>query len=286
MKIKQALEESIKKLHNNKIEDSGIIARELLSYVTNKNKIYLVINENKELESQEYSQYCTNIQKIIDGIPLQYITHKQEFMGLDFYVDENVLIPQPDTETLVENTLEICNKIISIQNNKIRILDLCTGSGAIAISLENKLQHKSEIYASDISIKALKIAEKNSNTNNSQINFIHSDLFERINQNDFEIIVSNPPYIKTETIKTLSKQVQNEPILALDGGKDGLDIYRKIIMQAYKHIKNNGYLCLEIGYDQREKVLEILAQYKNYTEIKTIKDLSKNDRCIIAKIKK
>ncbi|MGN1326768.1 MAG: HemK/PrmC family methyltransferase, partial [Clostridia bacterium] len=123
-----------------------------------------------------------------------------------------------------------------------------------------------------------------SKLNQTEINFIKSDLFENIEEKAFDIIVSNPPYIKTEVIKTLSKQVRQEPMLALDGGEYGLDIYRRIIETAYKHIKNNGYLCLEIGYDQKEEVTNLLKQYKNYTEITTIKDLSNNDRCIVTKI--
>lgn len=293
MKIKEILEEARKKLKNNNIEDNGIIAKELLAHIISQNKIYLVINENEELDDHIAQEFIKKIQEIIDGTPLQYITHNQEFMGLNFYVDKNVLIPQPDTEILVEQVLDICNKINCKQNNSvaniimdstIKILDLCTGSGAIAISLKNILKEKSQIFASDISTKALKIARKNCEINKSEVTCITSDLFENIKEKNFNIVVSNPPYIKTEIIKTLSKQVQNEPMLALDGGQDGLDIYRRIIAEAYKYIQNNGYLCLEIGYDQKQEVINIFKQYKNYTEINIVKDLSKNDRCVIAKI--
>lgn len=281
MKIKEILEEARKRLIENNIEDASIVCRQLLSYALNKDKQYLIINMDKEIEEQQRKVFNAYIQKIIDGYPLQYITHNQEFMGMNFYVDENVLIPQPDTEILVENVLEIC----AVDNKKIKILDLCTGSGAIAISLKSKLKD-AQIFASDISNKALEVAEKNSKLNQTEITFIKSDLFENIEEKDFDIIVSNPPYIKTEVIKTLSKQVQQEPMLALDGGEDGLDIYKKIIAEAYKYIKNNGYLCLEIGYDQKEEVTKILEKSNHYIEITTIKDLSNNDRCIIAKIQK
>lgn len=300
MKIKDILEQAKNKLIENNIEDASIICRQLLAYVLNKDKQYLVININEEIPENIYNTFKEYLQKIIDGYPLQYITHNQEFMELNFYVDENVLIPQPDTEILVENVLEICTKIEQNQglredkltdnklnmragNNKIKILDLCTGSGAIAVALKNILKEKVEIYASDISKKALEVAEKNSKLNQTEINFIKSDLFEDIKEKDFDIIVSNPPYIKTEIIKTLSKQVRQEPILALDGGNDGLNIYRRIIENAYKYIKNNGYLCLEIGYNQKEEVTNLLKQSKNYIEIYTVKDLSKNDRCIFSK---
>lgn len=281
MKIKEILEEARKRLIENNIEDASIVCRKLLSYVLNKDKQYLIINMDEEVSEIQCEEFNIYIQKVIDGYPLQYITHNQEFMGMNFYVDENVLIPQPDTEILVENVLEIC----AVDNKKIKILDLCTGSGAIAISLKSKLKD-AQIFASDISNKALEVAEKNSKLNQTEITFIKSDLFENIEEKDFDIIVSNPPYIKTEVIKTLSKQVQQEPMLALDGGEDGLDIYKKIIAEAYKYIKNNGYLCLEIGYDQKEEVTKILEKSNHYIEITTIKDLSNNDRCIIAKIQK
>ena len=216
----------------------------------------------------EFTKY---IEQIIDGKPLQYITQKQEFMGMEFFMNENVLIPQPDTEILVETVLDICKRY---GNQSLRILDLCTGSGAIAISLSKILN--TQVFASDVSTKALKVAEKNNVMNNTKVEFIESNLFEKINGEKFDVIVSNPPYIKNEEIKSLSKQVQNEPYIALAGGEDGLDFYRKIIDEAYKHINENGYLCLEIGYDQN--------QNENYEYENCIKDLSNNDRCIIAKI--
>lgn len=263
MKIKEILEESRKKLTQNNFEDAGIISRELLCYTLHRNKQYLVINSNKEVNAKEYSQYINNLKEVIDGKPLQYITNKQEFMGLDFYVDENVLIPQPDTEILVEYVLELCNHI---KNREIiKILDLCTGSGAIAISLSEKLNAKNiknKIIASDISKKALAIAEKNNIGNNTKVEFVQSNLFENIKDNDFDIIVSNPPYIKDQIIAMLPKQVQCEPILALAGGADGLNFYRSIIDKAYLHMISNGYLCLEIGYDQKKDVLGIFREIR------------------------
>jgi release factor glutamine methyltransferase len=280
MKIREALENAEKLLNDNNIEDSYIISKLLLIFVLKVDKQYLVINKDENIEEEQYIKYKELLQKIIEGVPLQYITKNQEFMKLNFYVDENVLIPQPDTEILVENVLEICNKK---NNEDLKILDLCTGSGAIAISIYNELKHV-DVFASDISKKALEVAIKNNKLNGTNVKFIESDLFENINQK-FDIIVSNPPYIKTKTIKTLSKQVQNEPKLALDGGEDGLDLYRRIINEAYNYINDEGYLCLEIGYDQKEDVQAIFNKYNNYKEIKVIKDLSKNDRCIITKVK-
>ncbi|MDO4392125.1 MAG: peptide chain release factor N(5)-glutamine methyltransferase [Clostridium sp.] len=279
MNIKQALEEARNILKSNNFEDSNIIAKELLSYVLKKDKVYLTINSDTALTDTEYAEFTKYIEQIIDGKPLQYITQKQEFMGIDFFVNEDVLIPQPDTEILVETVLDICKKY---DKQSLRILDLCTGSGAIAISLSKILN--TQVFASDVSIKALKVAEKNNVLNNSKVEFIESNLFEQINGEKFDIIVSNPPYIKNEEIKLLSKQVQNEPYIALSGGEDGLDFYRKIIDEAYKHINKNGYLCLEIGYDQKEDLIKLIKQNENYEYENCIKDLSNNDRCIIAKI--
>lgn len=279
MNIKQALEEAKNILKSNNFEDSNIIAKELLSYVLKKDKVYLTINSDTALTDTEYAEFTKYIEQIIDGKPLQYITQKQEFMGIDFFVNEDVLIPQPDTEILVETVLDICKKY---DKQSLRILDLCTGSGAIAISLSKILN--TQVFASDVSTKALKVAEKNNVMNNTKVEFIESNLFEKINGEKFDIIVSNPPYIKNEEIKSLSKQVQNEPYIALAGGEDGLDFYRKIIDEAYKYINKNGYLCLEIGYDQKEDLIKLIKQNENYEYENCIKDLSNNDRCIIAKI--
>lgn len=279
MNIKQALEEAKNILKSNNFEDSNIIAKELLSYVLKKDRVYLTINSDTALTDTEYAEFTKYIEQIIDGKPLQYITQKQEFMGIDFFVNEDVLIPQPDTEILVETVLDICKKY---DKQSLRMLDLCTGSGAIAISLSKILN--TQVFASDVSTKALKVAEKNNVMNNTKVEFIESNLFEQINGEKFDIIVSNPPYIKNEEIKSLSKQVQNEPYIALAGGEDGLDFYRKIIDEDYKYINKNGYLCLEIGYDQKEDLIKLIKQNENYEYENCIKDLSNNDRCIIAKI--
>lgn len=282
MKIKEVIEEGKNALSKNNIEDNVIIARELLAFVLGVTKQYLVIHLEDELSAEDYIKFKENIDKIINGKPLQYITNNQEFMGLNFFVNENVLIPQPDTEIIVEETLKKCKELL-LKNGKIRILDLCTGSGAIAISLANFLGDKAEVFASDISAKALEVVKYNNEKNNTNVRFIESDLFENIQEQKFNIIVSNPPYIRSDVINELSKQVQNEPHLALDGGEDGLEFYKKIIEQSCNHIKN-GYLILEIGYDQKEDVENQLKENRNYAEINTIQDLSGNDRCVVAKV--
>lgn len=284
MKIKEVIEEGKNVLSKNNIEDNVIITRELLAFVLGVEKQYLVIHLADELNAEDYIKFKENINKLINGKPLQYITNNQEFMGLNFFVNENVLIPQPDTEIIVEETLKKCKELL-LKNGEIRILDLCTGSGAIAVSLSNFLRDEAEVFASDISTKALEVAKNNNEKNNTNVRFIESNLFENIQEQKFNIIVSNPPYIRSNVINNLPKQVQNEPHLALDGGEDGLKFYKKIIEQACNYIEN-GYLILEIGYDQKEDVENLLKENKNYSEIKTIQDFSGNDRCVIAKVGK
>ena len=172
------------------------------------------------------------------------------------------------------------------ENNAKKILDLCTGSGAIAVSLAKYLP-QAEITAIDISNEALKIAKKNAISNNveNQITFISSDMFTNLNEEKFDIIVSNPPYIKTNVIKNLDIQVQNEPYIALDGGKDGLDFYKKIINESYQYLKYNGYLCLEIGFDQKIDVIELIENTESFTGTYSKKDLFDNDRIIVTRLK-
>ena len=200
-------------------------------------------------------------------------------MGFEFYVDENVLIPQPDTEILVEEVVDISKKINN-NSNELRVLDMCTGSGVIAISL-SKLIENASVSASDISDGALNVAKENAIKNSVNIEFYKSDLFNDISKNvKFDIIVSNPPYIQTEVIKGLSKEVQSEPFIALDGGEDGLVFYREIIKNAKDYIVEDGYLALEIGYDQKESVTNLLRE-NGYKNIYSKTDLSGNDRVVV-----
>ena len=241
----------------------------------------MIANNDMEFSKDQTDNYINSIKKISTGIPIQYITNNQEFMNLNFYVDENVLIPQPDTETLVE---EVINEY---KEKKCEILDLCTGSGAIAISLA-KYINESNIVASDISMKALQIAKLNAEKNlvRKKIEFIESDMFNKIYKDDFDIIVSNPPYIKTKVIGELDKQVKNEPYIALDGGADGLKFYKIIIENAYKYIKNEGKVFLEIGYDQKNELINLFKKNNHYENIYSKKDLGGNDRIIVATVRR
>ena len=279
MKIEELLKEGKIKLTENKIEDANLIARVLLEFVLKIDRNELIKKQLQEVEKEKEEEYKQKVEQILQGIPLQYITNLQEFMKLNFFVNENVLIPQPDTEILVEEVIKIAQL-----ENKIKILDICTGSGCIGISLAYYLKN-AKISMSDISKNAIEIAKKNAKENKvlEKTKFIKSDLFENIEEK-FDIIVSNPPYIETDVIKNLSKQVQNDPKIALDGGKDGLLFYRKLIKEAPNFLNYNGYLCMEIGYDQKEKVIEIAKQEEIFSKIEAIKDLSGNDRVIICRI--
>lgn len=275
--INEILIYCINKLKNKNIEEPILKAKILVSYNLKKEKEYLIINGEKELKSSIIAKIKEDIYKVENGMPIQYITNNQEFMGFKFFVDQNVLIPQPDTETLVEEVIKLAKKI-----NANKILDLCTGSGAIAISIAKTIDAK-KIVASDVSKEALKVAELNCNKNNTKnVSLIYSDMFDNINDK-FDIIVSNPPYIKTETIGTLSAEVKKEPKIALDGGKDGLEFYRRIVNKAYDYLENGGYLCMEIGYDQKDEVISILELNGRYCDIYSKKDLTGNDRIIICK---
>ena len=281
MAISDAIKKGMIELKNVNIEEPKLKARLLMQYVLNESRQYVIVNDMEQLDKAKEKQYLEEIKILKKGVPIEHITHQKEFMKLSFFVDKNVLIPRQDTEILVEEVIKIAKKI-----NARKVLDLCTGSGAIAVSLAKYLP-QAEITAIDISNDALKIAKKNAISNNvqNQITFISSDMFTNLSEEKFDIIVSNPPYIKTNVIKNLDIQVQNEPYIALDGGKDGLDFYKKIINESYQYLKYNGYLCLEIGFDQKIDVIELIENTERFTGTYSKKDLFDNDRIIVTRLK-
>ena len=280
MQIKEAMRKGMIKLKTNDVKEPSLKARLLMQYILNRPREYILVHDDKQLTLRQNVDYFKLIKKLIEGVPLQHITHQQEFMKLMFYVDENVLIPRPDTEVLVEEVIKLAKSI-----NAKKILDLCTGSGAIAVSLAKYIEG-SQITATDISRKALSIAKLNATNNNveDKITFVSSDLFQNISEEKYDIIVSNPPYIKRKVIKTLDEEVKREPIIALDGGNDGLDFYKKIIGNAYQYLKYKGYLCLEIGYDQKDEVIDLINKEEKYIDTYSKKDLFDNDRIVITKL--
>ena len=280
MQIKETMRKGMIKLKTNDVKEPNLKARLLMQYILNRPREYILVHDDKQLTLRQNVDYFKLIKKLIEGVPLQHITHQQEFMKLMFYVDENVLIPRPDTEILVEEVIKLAKSI-----NAKKILDLCTGSGAIAVSLAKYIEG-SQITATDISRKALSIAKLNATNNNveDKITFVSSDLFQNISEEKYDIIVSNPPYIKRKVIKTLDEEVKREPIIALDGGNDGLDFYKKIIGNAYQYLKYKGYLCLEIGYDQKDEVIDLINKEEKYIDTYSKKDLFDNDRIVITKL--
>ena len=280
MTIKETMRKGMLMLKNNNITEPNIKSRLIMQYVLNKPREYLMIYDREVLMLRQEVNYFKAIKKLCQGLPLHHLTHSQEFMKMTLYVDENVFIPRQDTELLVEEVIKISKKI-----NAKKILDLCTGSGAIAVSLAKYIK-ESQITPTDISAKALNVAKLNSKNNNveDRITFIESDLFKNISKEKYDIIVSNPPYIKKEVIKKLEKEVQKEPQIALDGGYDGLDFYRKIIEEADEYLKFHGYLCFEIGYDQKKEVEELIEAQGKYIDTYCKKDLCDNDRVVITKL--
>ncbi|NLB32687.1 MAG: peptide chain release factor N(5)-glutamine methyltransferase [Tissierellia bacterium] len=253
----------------------------ILSYIIQKDRIYLHLNKKTEVSDDIKEKFYQLAVKRNEGYPLQYITNSQEFMGLDFYVQEGVLIPRPDTETLVELVINIAKE--KYYNQNVKILDLGTGSGAIGISLAYYLKN-SRVTAIDISDIALETTNINIEKHNlSNIKVIKGNIFEEILSDEkFNFVVSNPPYIEKDTIKNLQREVSYyEPKLALDGGSDGLDYYRRIA-ELFKGIhEKNGVLVVEIGNEQKKSVEEIFENIGLFKTIETHKDLSGNDRVVV-----
>ena len=253
----------------------------LLQKVLGVDRLYILLNLDRVLSNDEEQLFNKFIEERLNNRPIAYIVGNREFMGLDFYVQEGVLIPRPDTEILVEEVIELAK-----DKGKVNILDIGTGSGAITVSLAKYLEN-AKVTSVDISDIALEIGKRNAMENKvaDRIDFIKSDLFSALDKNlKFDIIVSNPPYIKREVIETLDKQVKDfEPYNALEGGIDGLDFYRAITTQAKDFLKEGGILAYEVGHDQSEDVSKLM-EMDGYTNIYTRKDLQQIDRVVIGNI--
>lgn len=253
----------------------------LLQKVLGVDRLYILLNLERVLSEDEEQLFNKFINERLNNRPIAYIVGNREFMGLDFFVKEGVLIPRPDTEVLVEEVIKLAKK-----KDAKNILDIGTGSGAITVSLAKYLENV-KVTSVDISDIALEIGKRNaiSNEVDDRINFVKSDLFTNIDkETKFDIIVSNPPYIKREVIDTLDKQVKDyEPYNALEGGVDGLDFYRAITKQAKNYLKKGGILAYEVGHDQSEDVSKLM-EMDGYTNIYTLKDLQQIDRVVIGTV--
>jgi len=253
----------------------------LFTDILNCDRPSLYLDKSISLNKAQSSFVSDALKRRIQGEPIQYILGKAEFMGLEFKLTQDVLIPRPETEILVEKTIDMArNPEVAAR----RILDIGTGSGCIAVSLAKNLPGV-EITAIDVCEKAVKIARHNASLNNVKINFLKSDLFDNheIKINSYEIIVSNPPYIPAAEIEALQPEIKYEPRLALDGGIGGLDFYRRIIDRAHLYLKENGLLIMEIGFNQKEAIKNIFKICGYFEIIGEIKDYSNIDRIVIAK---
>lgn len=259
------------------IEEASIDARLLLEFICGTDRNTLLAHPDREVSAEESMQYMELIEKRSKRIPLQHITGEQEFMGITFKVDGRVLIPRQDTECLVEEAL-------TYVEDGMRVLDMCTGSGCILLSLMN--YRRIEGVACDFSEGALSVAKENADALMLNPELIKSDMFSGIPDNYyryFDVVISNPPYIRKDVIPTLMDEVKNhDPMMALDGGDDGLDFYRILAKEAPKYLTNYGRMYLEIGYDQGEEVAKLLEE-NGFSDIKIIKDYSGNDRVVIGK---
>ena len=271
--VRDIIKKAEEKLKEAGVVDFAVDSWLLAEFVFKINRTGFYMDPMMTVSKERADKYMELVGIRASKIPLQHITGSQEFMGLDFKVTENTLIPRGDTENIVEEV------IATIENSGYNtVLDMCTGTGAIAISVAHYT--KAKVTASDISSKALEVARENAKILNADVNFIESDLFENINET-FDVLVSNPPYIESEVIPTLMEQVKDyEPMLALDGGKDGLDFYRNIINQAKNYINQNGCIVFEIGYNQGGQVKSLLEN-AGFVNINVKQDLAGLDRLVI-----
>lgn len=289
MTYQACYEEGVSRLAEAGVPEAALDARLLLEHICGTDRNALLVHGDREVDTDRYEKYVKSIQKRAQRIPLQHITGEQEFMGLSFLVNENVLIPRQDTEILTEMVWKALKPGMSI-------LDMCTGSGCILISLLH-LVPGCRGTGADISEKALETAAENARrllpaacgadrpergyepAGGGNIQWLQSNLFQEV-EGTYDIIVSNPPYIATEVIKELMPEVrEHEPVSALDGAEDGLYFYRQIAGQAAAYLKPEGKLFLEIGYDQAEAVTGLLKE-NGFQQIEAVKDYAGLDRVV------
>ncbi|NLJ41589.1 MAG: peptide chain release factor N(5)-glutamine methyltransferase [Clostridiales bacterium] len=270
-------------LDNEGVRSSRLEAEMLMTHILGCLRHHLYINRDRLLTAKESQKYFSLVKKRLKGAPIHYIIGYREFMGLNFCVNEDVLIPRPDTEVLVEYIIDYAR---DREPYSFRILDIGTGSGAIAISLAKYID-SSQVIATDIEASALLVAKKNAAIHgvDSKVRFVQGDLFSALEGvgTQFDIIVSNPPYIPKDEMKELEPQVKDyEPIKALDGGEDGLDFYRRLAEGAPDFLLPGGLWAVEVGYNQAQQVAEILETAGCYGDIGFIKDLAGYNRVVVA----
>lgn len=269
----------LRKIGETKLKEAGIDdfvwdAKELLFYVLGIDMNNFLLNSHDEVSKEDEDKYLEFIERRASHVPLQHITNEQEFYGLKFYVNENVLVPRFDTENLVEEVIR------NIPENAF-ILDVCTGSGCILLSvLKNKSTARG--IGLDLSPAALEVSRKNAENLNllDRAEFREGDLFSPLKDEKFDLIVSNPPYIRTDVIEGLSVEVkEHDPMMALDGGEDGLIFYRRITSESDKYLKRGGKLFFEIGYDQSSDVMKIMED-NGFYDVAMVRDYANNPRIV------
>jgi release factor glutamine methyltransferase len=250
----------------------------VLSQVLNCDRLSLYLNKDAVLDKDKAATISNILKRRISGEPLQYILGGCEFMGCEFKIDKRALIPRPETEILVESAAAELKAGVKASP---LILDLGTGSGCIAVSIA-KLLPGARVWAADISKEALQLASENARLNKVKVKFLRTDLFSKLKNKKFDLIISNPPYISAEELSGLAKEISFEPKQALAAGIDGLGFYRLIISQSAVHLRDNGLLAFEVGAKQA-KAVRAMLQEKNFSDIKIIRDYNNIQRVIIAK---
>ncbi len=272
----------IKTLKDGGIENPQLDAEVLLAYVLKKDRIYLYLDSQKQLEKRLELNYKSLIKERLNHKPISYITGHKEFMSLDFIVNESVLIPRPETEVLVETVCKLGSRGSTV-------LELGTGSGAIAVSLA-KYNQDWKVVATDISFQALLVASENAKVHDvsKRIRFIQTNLFDGLSKRKlYDSVVSNPPYVPTDDLDSLSDDIRKyEPKVALDGGKDGLDIIKQILIQSPDVLKIGGYIALEIGYGQSGKIIDFASALGIYSDCFTVNDYSGIPRVFCCKLRR
>lgn len=256
----------------------------LLQHVLNVDYTHLVMSMHEELSVDELAIFEQYVAKHIEGVPVQYITHHEEFYGRDFYVDEAVLIPRPETEELVHYTLQRMKELFS--NGHLKVADIGTGSGAIAISMKKECS-KLDVTATDISAAALEVARKNAETHEADITFLQGDLTAPIAHEKWDVVLSNPPYIAESEIDVMDDTViKHEPHTALFADENGLKLYRKLAENLPTMMNRPGLIGVEIGYLQGAAVAGFFRQHVDNATVEIVKDMFGQDRIVFCELKK
>ena len=278
MTIKQAILQAVEAFENAGVPDPRIDAELILCHLTGMSRMSMLMQGATTLTSEQEQRFSSLLLSRTQRKPLQYLLGTQVFYGLDFQVDSRVLIPRQETETLCEWGI---NHLRSLKKPNVKALDLCTGSGAIAITLKHECPH-ADVTAADLSMDALAVASSNAKLNQTDIRFVQGDLWQPVEGEVFDLILSNPPYIPTHDCDALQQEVMQEPRMALDGGLDGLDFYRRIANGALSHLSSDGMIAVEVGISEAQDVASLFTN-AGLIDVQIIKDLYGVERIVSAR---